>query len=118
MADAITRQSVEVLTITDPAPNLDPIDVIFMDHEPGKGRIIVRCYSQAWTAWWGSMGPNGKTGEPNTVRSFFLKCDAHYLAGNLIQGPRDTMLARKMEKQEAYLVRIVQAIQANLLIHG
>lgn len=108
---AITRQSVKVLTITDPAPNLDPIDVVFLDHSPGRGRIIVSVYSQAWTAWLGAMGDH------HTVRTFFMKCDAHYLAGYLIQGPRYTMLARKAQKQEAYLVRIVQAIQANLLIH-
>lgn len=101
----IAYQPAQVLTITNPAPNLDPIDVIFLDHSPGRGRIIVRVYSQSWTAWWGAMG------EHHTVRTFFMSCDCHYLAWNLIQGQRDIMLARKIDKQDAYLRRIVQAIQ-------
>lgn len=101
----IAYQAAQVLTITNPAPNLDPIDVIFLDHLPGRGRIIVRVYSQAWTAWWGAMGDH------HTVRTFFMSCDCHYLAGNLIQGQRDTMLARNIGKQDVYLRRIVQAIQ-------
>lgn len=98
----------QVLTITNPGPNLDPIDVIFLDHSPGRGRIIVRVYSQAWTAWWGAMG------EHHTVRTFFLSCDAQYLVGYLIQGPSDPMKARARELQERYLERIVNAIQAAL----
>lgn len=98
-------QPAQVLTITNPAPNLDPIDVIFLDHSPGRGRIIVRVYSQAWTAWWGAMG------EHHTVRTFFLKCDAPYLVGYLLQGQSETMLVRKRALQEVYLERIVNAIQ-------
>lgn len=101
----IAYQPAQVLTITNPAPNLDPIDVIFLDHSPGRGRIIVRVYSQAWTAWWVAMG------EHNTVRTFFMKCDATYLVGCLLQGPAEKMLARKRAVQKVYLERIVRAIQ-------
>lgn len=101
----ITYQPAQVLTITNPAPNLDPIDVIFLDHSPGRGRVIVRCYSQAWTAWWGAMG------EHHTVRTFFLKADAPYLVGYLLQGQSEKMLAKKRVLQEVYLERIVRAIQ-------
>ena len=108
----IAYQAAQVLTITNPAPNLDPIDVIFMDHSPGRGRIIVRVYSQAWTAWWGAMG------EQHTVRTFFMKCDAPYLVGYLIQGYSETMLAKKRVLQEVYLGRIVRAIQDALRAEG
>lgn len=112
----ITYTPAQVLTITNPAPNLDPIDVIFLDHSPGRGRIIVRVYSQSWTAWWGAMG------EHHTVRTFFLKADSHYLMELLLQGQSDMMLARKRPLQEIYLHRIVCAIQdalrAEVASHG
>lgn len=108
----ITYTSAQVLTITNPAPNLDPIDVIFLDHSPGRGRIIVRVYSQSWTAWWGAMGQH------HTVRTFFASCDAPYLVGNLIQGQSDVMLAKKRVLQEVYLERIVRAVQDALRAEG
>lgn len=104
----IEYQAAQVLTITNPAPNLDPIDVIFLDHSAGRGRIIIRVYSQAWTAWWGAMGDH------HTVRTFFMKCDAPYLVWNLIHGASDMMLQRKRALQEVYLERIVRAIQEAL----
>jgi hypothetical protein len=110
LSTPLTSKMAQVLTIN--APGLDPIDVIFLDHSPGKGRVIIRCYSQAWTAWWGAMG------ERKNVASFFMSCDAQYLVGNLIHGPRDCMLARKVEKQEAYLVRIVEAVHAALRVEA
>lgn len=111
MADIAYRPA-QVLSITSPAPNLDPIDVIFLDASPGRGRIIVRCYSQAWTAWWGAMG------EHHTVRTFFLSCDVQYLVGYLLHGQSEAMLVRKRALQEAYLGRIVRAIQEALRSEG
>ena len=108
----IAYKPAQVLTITNPAPNLDPIDVIFLDHKPGQGRIIVRVYSQAWTAWWGAMG------EHHTVRSFFLKCDAQYLAGYLLQGQYEHMKVRNRTLQDTYVERIVRAIQDALRAEG
>lgn len=93
------RQAAMIMEI-DARPELDPIRVIFQDvlGELGRGRVIVQCFDCAWTAWWGAMGKR-------TVKEFFLSCDAHYLAANLIAN-RDC--------REAYVVRIVEAIQQAL----
>lgn len=108
----IAYQAAQVLTITNPAPNLDPIDVIFLDHSPGRGRIIVRVYSQAWTAWWGAMGDH------HTVRTFVLQATAEYVAGALLQGCSDLQRARARKLQEVYVERIVRAIQDALRAEG
>lgn len=112
----IAYQAAQVLTITNPAPNLDPIDVIFLDHSPGRGRIIVRVYSQAWTAWWGAMG------DRNTVRTFVQASPADYVAGALLHGSGDLQRVRARKLQEVYVERIVSAIQdalrAEVVGHG
>ena len=103
------RRDAEILTIQEPGSGLDPIDVIFLDHEPGRGRLIVRCYSMAWTAWWGSMG------EKHTVRSFVRQAPADYIANALLYGPGDLQRARARKLQAAYVERIVTAIKLALL---
>lgn len=48
-------EGVSLLTI--PAqPGLDPVRVVMIDHELGKGTLIVQCCDQAWTAYFGAMG--------------------------------------------------------------
>lgn len=50
----VTTSLVTQLKITE-VPNLDPIDVMLENFEPGKGRITIRCYTKAWTSYWGGM---------------------------------------------------------------
>lgn len=81
---------------------LDPIRVHLHDFGPGKGRITIECYGQSWSACWGAMG------EDRTVGQFFQLCDSDYLIQNLTQG------RRLPKKDEAYLSRIVKAVQEAL----
>lgn len=76
----VEQSTVVTMKITD-VPALDPITVFLEDIEPRRGRITIRCYDKAWTAYWGGMGDN-------TVSEFFCSCDEHYLAGNLSVGLR------------------------------
>jgi hypothetical protein len=55
-------------------PGLDPIRAIFLDHEPGKGTLIVQCYNEAWTCYFGAMGKR-------TLREFVATVDRGYLGG-------------------------------------
>ncbi len=55
---------------------LDPILLIFHDTEPGKGQLILKCYTSVWTAWWGGMSGQ-------TVREFIQTCDTDYLLNAL-----------------------------------
>lgn len=59
--------------------NLDPINVFVQDYDPGRGRIVVTCYGQAWCGFWGAMGDR-------TVMKFVASCDAKYVATNMLSG--------------------------------
>lgn len=87
------------------ARGLDPVDVLLENIEPGKGRITIRCFAQAWalTAYWGAM--SGRT-----VEQFFTGCDAGYLLDNLTWGRQPVK-----KKDEAYFLRIIAAVQRALL---
>lgn len=56
--------------------NLDPIRVSLDNIEPGKGRITIECYGEAWSSWWGAMSGL-------SVEEFFVGCDNDYLIQNL-----------------------------------
>ena len=71
--------TVDKLIITD-VPNLDPVSVYLEDFGPGRGKITITCFDDAWSNFWGAMG------EKYDIRSFFTKCDAHYLANKLRNG--------------------------------
>jgi hypothetical protein len=59
---------------------LDPIAIYLEDLGTGKGKIIITCYNQSWTSYWGGMGDR-------TISAFVKSCNNHYLAKNLSRIP-------------------------------
>lgn len=55
---------------------LDPIEVILEDFGPGRGSIIISCFSESWKAGWNAMGDE-------TIGEFICSSDEFYLAGKL-----------------------------------
>ena len=82
-------------------PGLDPIRVIVQDLNPGVGRIIIECYSQAWSCFWPGMGSK-------TTAEFFVMCEGEYLSEKLHTGPP----LKKPQRQ--YLLRVIKAVQEGL----
>lgn len=70
-----TLSDVRKLRITE-IDNLDPITVILEDFEPGRGKIIIECFGESWTAGWYAMGDR-------TIAEFFISCDNYYLGNKL-----------------------------------
>lgn len=87
------------------APNLDPVMVIIQDVKPGHGRLIVECYGEIWTTYWGGIGNR-------TLRDFLLSCSADYIRDNLLPSRK-----RATKRDEAYLMRIVSAVQEAIENH-
>jgi len=79
------------LTITD-VERLDPINVIFKDYGPQRGKVTIEVCGDAWSYFWGAMG------EGHTVKSFFLKADSDYIVRKLSIGIQSTI---DDESQEA-----------------
>lgn len=92
------KQQVNMLYLTE-LINLDPIRVIFLDQEVGAGRVIIQCYGEAWTLYWGSMGEY-------TIKEFFLVVDIGYIVNKIDPHAYNERLD--------YLIRIVTAIRAAL----
>jgi hypothetical protein len=80
------------------APSLDPIIVILRDPRPGVAQIVIACFSDAWTAYWGNTGHR-------TARDMLLTCSVDYLLGCF--WPKNE---RRTESREQYLERIIEAI--------
>lgn len=75
----ISRTPVTRLLISGVA-RLDPISVILEDIGAGRGKIILECFGQAWSAYWGAMGDR-------SVASFFCAQDECYLVDSLSSIP-------------------------------
>lgn len=74
----VELSTVQKLNLTDlmgEPHKLDPITVILEDLGPNRGKIIIECYGESWSAFWGSMG--------RSIAEFFCRCDEHYLANKL-----------------------------------
>lgn len=72
---SITIEKMDVLSFTiTGAERLDPVRVMIENYEPGKGRITVTCYGQAWTGAWFAMGGD-------TVQEFIKRVSNDYLIG-------------------------------------
>ncbi|MDR6397967.1 hypothetical protein ACTOWA_00315 [Herbaspirillum seropedicae] len=77
----ITKSNLVKLTITG-APALDPIGVFLEDIEPGKGKVVIECAGDSWTAYWSAMG------KQKTVAQFISATSADYLVGCMVPGMR------------------------------
>lgn len=86
----IRRTKTETYYITG-LEKLDPVTVIVQNHKPGQGEIIIKCYNDSWTHYWGAMGEN-------TVEEFFIGCDDDYLINKLIKSNQFETDWDKIEK--------------------
>jgi hypothetical protein len=91
----IEQATVEAFTIYD-ANRLDPVLVLLQDLEPGKGRITIECYGEAWSTYFSAMG------DKTRIREFLRGVHVDYLA-NRMRAPhhKDTKVFKD------YLQRIV-----------
>ena len=71
----ISNSKVTKLLIED-IIELDPISVILEDIEPRKGKIIIECYGESWSAYWGGMGSH-------SLSEFFRISSNQYIIGYL-----------------------------------
>lgn len=86
------------------ADSLDPITVVVIPKNGNAARIIVQCYTKAWTAYWGNPGTV-------TIERFISTCDKEYIADYMFQGASDGMTSRvAIERQRQYVERIAQAL--------
>ncbi|MGO3890128.1 MAG: hypothetical protein ACTJHW_04035 [Paenalcaligenes sp.] len=90
--------------------NLDPITVYVEQFSEVASRIIIHCWDQSWTAFWGGHGSEG-------LERFFLESDDGYLFGYLISGWRWRLLKREVRNQADYLKRIIEAIKTEFAKH-
>ena len=97
----MTRVPVEAVQIT--AEGFDRIHVFWMNVRPGQGYVTIICYGCAWTAYFGGMSGQ-------TIEQFFAKADVPYLVNKM--GCTPTL--KQGQKQDAYLAKIIAAVQAHL----
>ncbi len=95
--EASTR--IEVMEIPSSA-ELDLITVVFQDFGNHRGRIIVTCYGEAWTAYWNSM-------PEETVKEFVMRMDVGYLT-NKLGSTRDN------KKWQGYLSKLARQAKIHL----
>lgn len=85
------------------ADKLDPIFVVMQDIGPGVGRLLVECYGDAWSGYWGAMGTD------YTMERFLLGCSADYIASKMLGSQH-----KRSKQSQRYILRIITALQTAL----
>jgi len=75
----IEKETVQKITIRDVA-GIDVIALYLEDQGVGRGKAIITCWENSWTAYWGGIGNR-------TIAEFIISCDNHYLAKNFSRIP-------------------------------
>lgn len=60
--------------------DLDPIRVVVEEYTKGEAKVIVECYGQSWSSYWGSMG--------GSIKEFFTRTNVDYLVNCFERGIR------------------------------
>lgn len=89
---------------------LDPVAVFVEEYQPGASRIVVQCYAQAWTAYWGNHG------KQKSAENFVLSCEVDYIVDNLIWGLNGRMTKASEKNERQYLIRIVKAMKEHFAV--
>ncbi len=97
----IEPQTVTVFRLYD-APRLDPIFVVMQDLGTGVGRLVVECYGDAWSGYWGAMGERN-------LQDFLLQCSTDYIAGKMMGSQH-----KRTKQSQAYIHRVIAAVQEAL----
>lgn len=80
--------------------DLDPITVYLENYEPGKGKITIEHWGEAWSSAWPSM--SGRS-----VEQFFVDAGMPYLAGYLGRNVEPEILNPDMDELRAAICREV-----------
>lgn len=70
----LEQSTVTTLRLTE-LERLDSVSVFLEDFGPGRGRIVIECFGEAWSSFWPAMG--------GSLEDFFIRCEDGYLAKNL-----------------------------------
>jgi hypothetical protein len=97
-----TTTNLQAFTIYE-APALDPILVVLQDFGGGVGRLLVECYGDTWSTYWGAMGDR-------TLEKFIIGCSTAYIVNRMFGQHH-----KRNKGAESYLTRIVTAVQAALV---
>jgi len=84
--------------------DLDAIRIILYDYGSERGRLIIECFGDAYSHYWGAMGAA-------TVRQFVSRCHEDYLVDKLMP---DYLNQRQCKLREVHLRRIVRRVQEAL----
>ena len=77
----VQESLVKKLYITE-LDRLDPVTILVEDYGDGRSEVIIKCYDQSWTSYWGSMG--------GSVKYFFSRVNVNYLVNCFSRGIRPT----------------------------
>ena len=91
-----TQQKIQKIRLTK-LNGIDPITIYVDNISKGKGRILIECWGQVWTAYWIDMGNK-------TVQEFFCVCDDDYLYSKI-------RIASRPHKEYEYVVSIIQSVR-------
>lgn len=106
----LATSQLDMLLITECPDRLDPIRVYLqpsVDRGMQQGSIIVTCFGRAWTTWFGNIGDQ-------PLDEFVERCNPGYLANRLVQSTDVSCGSRQFSRDEKYVLRIVQVVQAAL----
>ena len=107
----VKESTLTKLTITD-VPNLDPINVIFEDYGPQRGKVTIEVCGDAWSYFWGAMG------DGYTIKSFFLRADTDYLVRKFEIGIRSTIDDDSMEALQLAAKKEIIKDRREYALHG
>lgn len=80
---------------------LDPVTVVLQDLGRGRGRMLIECWGNAYSAYWGAMGEQ-------TIGQFVSGCSLDYLVSKLI--PTDRRVLKREEKRLTTILRAAREV--------
>lgn len=90
---------------------LDPVTVYVTNYAPGKGKLVIECFGQAWASYWGAMGER-------TLQEFVLSSDNDYLLSKLLKETHQTDFdeINEVAHKRGYLLCVTSDVEVAMAV--
>ena len=91
---------------------LDPVTIYVTNYEPGRGKIVIECYGEAWAAFWGGMSGQ-------TIQQFITDSHNDYIINKMVKNTRQTDFdeIEKQAKKRGYEICATTDVEIAMQAH-
>ncbi len=103
----VVEEFIRQIKITE-VDGLDPVRVMIEEYSHGQAKVVIECYGQSWSSYWGSMGGDLKEFFTRTNVGYLVNCFDRGISSTTGELDTHTMKESFVEEVRKYVIERVK----------